>query len=288
MRPESNGAPHAWSIASADGRTIPAYRWTDSDSPVALLVIHGLGDHGRALPYRFLADALSDRYTIFSFDHAGHGPAAKRFGSATEWAVLRGDAAAVAEAVKTQFSPARLVAVGLSMGALLALDAALEWPEVFDGVVAAASPLSAPRTSALTLAAARFLRRTLPALRLSTGIPAEDISRDATARDQYVGDPLFHSRVTARLAVEIVDVMARTRQRLTTLRAPALFMHGTADRITPWDPSLFPSPASPQMCRLYEGAMHNLFIEANRADVFRAMDDWMRSTFSAAASSRTA
>ena len=256
-----------WTIEATDGRVIPAYQSAPAGVPsqTVLLAIHGLGDHGRAIPYQLLAEAATCRgHRVISFDHRGHGPAAQRLGSAASWTELRQDLVSVAKVVRAKYPAARLVAVGASMGGILALDVALSEPLLFDRVIAASAPLGPVRAPRTVLAMARLLGRWAPGVRLRTGFDHRAISRDDELLTEYVSDRFFHDRVTARLAIEILAVVERTRSHADGLGTHTLLLHGLADRIAQWDDT-FLRNAPARICehKLYEGSFHNLFIDTN-------------------------
>lgn len=267
-----------WSVKETDSRSIPIYQSSvAAPSQTVLIAIHGLGDHGQALPYQFLAEAMASRgHRVITFDHRGHGPRAARLGGARSWISLREDLAAVTNVVRAAYPEARVIAVGLSMGALLTLDLALSAPSFFDAIVLASAPLGPVRASKVVLATARFLSQCAPGVRLRARFDPNAISRDHALRNEYVGDELFHDSVTARLASEIVAVAERVRGQGDSLATSTFLLHGLADRIAPWD-STFNRTVPPGICdcKLYEGAFHNLFIDTNRTEVFADLLRWL-------------
>lgn len=92
----------------------------------------------------------------------------------------------------------------------------------------------------------------------------------------YVGDPLFHQRMRAGLAFQLLATIERLRSSPSSVRRPTLFLHGTSDRIAPWDPA-FSDGVRPDLrtVRLFPGLLHNLLLETARADVFGHVADWL-------------
>jgi pimeloyl-ACP methyl ester carboxylesterase len=99
-----------------------------SDRGEVVLCLHGTGRHGG--DWQSLLDALADTHSPIAFDQPGHG----RSGSLDSLGAIdrmRDFTRALAE--KLALRPA--VLVGHSLGAAVALDYALTWPEAVRGLV---------------------------------------------------------------------------------------------------------------------------------------------------------
>lgn len=259
--------PGAYEVAAADGRPIAAYVWPSDAKAQPVLGVHGLGDHGRALPYRLLAAVLADAgYGLVTYDQRGHGDVAPSARGRATWNDLRRDLRVM------HVSLGAPPIVGISMGALLALDHVLAGGDAACPVVAAAAPLGAVRAAPLATLAARHLGAWFPGLNIGVRFDPQWIAADAEAVRLYTGDPLFHRDLGARLAAELLGAIERVHTAAGRLANPLLLLHGTDDRIAPWDAG-FARRAPRGRCtvRLFEGGRHNLFIDSCRAQVFAAV-----------------
>lgn len=180
-----------------------AYRWHLAASrKLPVVMVHGLGDHGRALPYRLLAEVLvAAGFPVWSCDLPGHGEVAPRARGRTRLAALCAELHTLLQQLPTA-TPAALV--GLSMGAVVALSTAACWPAQVAGVVAASLPLGAIRASWASLLAARLLGRVLPGLTVSSGIDLDRVADDAEAVRRYRNDPWVHERVALGLGADLL------------------------------------------------------------------------------------
>ena len=112
---------------------------------------------------------------------------------------------------------------------------------------------------------------------LPTGLPAEDISRDAEVVRAYVADPLVHDLIGARMFTELVGNMDLAHDNAKSVTAPTLVMHGTADKVTPIDGSrrYFEAIASQDKAlETFDGAYHELHNDLCRVEAMDKIVDW--------------
>lgn len=194
---------------TADGWTLCLGRRRPRGTPrgVPVLLVHGLMMNRLALDYgeagRSLAAALAaEGFDCFALDLRGHGASRPEPGAPRRWTLddyLGQDLpAAMAEVAAATGAP-RLVLVGHSQGALLALQAAVRAPAAVAAVVALAPPIR------FTAHAARHLR-VVPAL-AATG--AARLAARMVA--PFVG--LWHPRA-ARLSIQPAEMEAPVFRRM--------------------------------------------------------------------------
>lgn len=291
---------------------IPGWAWTVSPAPLrtastqTVVVVHGLGDHGRALPYRFLAAALvGSGFDVVAYDQRGHGavPAAAR--GAARLPELLADLTTVAQHLQATRGRPPLAVIGLSMGALVVLLTTHRHPHLWRGVVAAAAPIGPVAASPFTVAVAKVLARILPGLPIPSGLDLSQVAADREALATYTGDPHFHTTVRAGLAADllaapqILRALAQTARNQTALTQsagakssgtqgargqrtaisetiPTLLLHGENDTLARWDPT-YAALLPPATCtvRLYDQGRHNLFLDTVREAVFADIASWL-------------
>lgn len=244
-----------------------------------VILLHGLGDHSRSLPYRNLAEFLGGRgWAVYGYDWRGHGRSDGLRMFTPSWQQLRDDLHRFVGLVREQTPNGPLFLVGLSLGGLLALNYAQHHPEGLDGVVVAAPAVDASGVPLPVKLVVPLLSRLLPKASLNPGLDLAHIARDANAVREYTGDPLFQTSTTPRLAAEVLTAMAETRAQAPLWRLPLLILHGEADTIVlPQGSARFfeQITASDKERRSYPDAYHNLFIDSNRGQVFADIADWL-------------
>jgi alpha-beta hydrolase superfamily lysophospholipase len=222
------------SLVAADGVPLSCWRrLAAGEVTAAVLLVHGLNDHSRALPYERLAARLLEQgLAVYGFDLRGHGRSDGPRMYAPSWPALRGDLLQVARAVAEDHG-ARPALCGLSLGGLLCLSAALDEPMAVPAVVAMAPALDASATSPLLRALLPLVVRIAPRLRLDPGLDMTGVTRDEAARAEYLADPLWESKLTPALGAAVIAGLDELLARAAELQAPLLAFHGTADRVVP-------------------------------------------------------
>jgi acylglycerol lipase len=257
---------------------IPCYEWRPPVSPTTTIIaVHGLGDHGRALPYQRLAEALVPRgHRVISYDQREHGGDQRRLGERARLPGLVQDLCTVAQHVRRDSPGTPLVAIGLSMGALVTILACTEQPDLVDGVVAASAPLDPVSAGRMTILAATVLGPVLPGLSLDTGIDVSAVTDNNEDLAAYAGDPHFRTRIRLGLAADLLGATKTLVHRAATLQVPTLFLHGRHDRIAPWGPHVAARlQGGTRVVRVFERGHHNLFLDHGRAEVFREIAQWV-------------
>lgn len=273
------------SFTSTDGLRLQCYRVRPSTNShrARVILIHGLGDHGRSLPYRNLADYLcTHQFAVYGFDWRGHGQSEGPRMFTPTWQNLREDLHTFVSLVQSEAPGESLFLIGLSLGSLLALNYAQYHPDGLSGVVAAAPAVDASGVPPLIKWVIPVLSRLLPGASINPGLDLAHISRDATAVQEYTSDPEFQTHTTPRLAAEVLKAMSETNMQASRFGLPLLILHGEADTIVrPAGSAHFLAQVTvTDKERLtYTGAYHNLFIELNRAQVFADIVHWLERQF---------
>lgn len=269
------------SFTTTDGLRLCCYAVRPSTNPyrARVILVHGLGDHGRSLPYRNLAEYLAVcQFAVYGFDLRGHGQSEGARMFTNTWAELRDDLHCFVKLVQDQAFDEPLFLIGLSLGGLLALNYAQHDPEGLGGVVAAAPAVDASGVPAMIKWVVPIMSRLLPHTAINPGLDLAHISRDTTAVQSYTSDPNFQTHTTSRLAAEVLKTMAETNAQASQFNLPLLILHGEADTIVrPAGSAHFLArvPVADKERLTYTDTYHNLFIEPNRAQVFADIVQWL-------------
>ncbi len=253
------------SFITRDGLTLSTWRLHVAESRVQpVILIHGLGDHSRSLPYLKLGRFLADHgFEVFAFDRRGSGRSAGRANYAETWEELRDDLSRFVDLVEDRCG--RLPAlVGLSFGGLQALDFALASPESVHSCVLMAPALDASGTSPWIRRILPWLARWFPGVSVDPGIDDSALTRDPVVCREYRNDPLWQARTTPAFAILALHAIENVHARAEHLSPPLLVLHGTADRVVPitGTRAVFPRFGSADKTyREIPGAFHALPIE---------------------------
>jgi len=267
------------------GRLALRYRaWEADNVRAAIVVVHGLGEHGGR--YEVFGTSMAGYgFSTYALDLRGHGGSEGRRGHVRSFGVFLQDLDRFRREVQG-FAPEHLplFLMGQSMGGLIALRYQEEYRSAFRGAIISAPWLATampiPRWKVTTAAA---IARVLPALPMSNRIDAGDLSHDAAVVESYRTDPLVHGRITPRLFVEASAAMGLVLQRADRLASPLLFLIPAADRIVDAQLSIQFArqlPSSLTTIKLYPGMYHEPLNEVDRQVVLRDIRDWVAARIS--------
>lgn len=267
-------------MTTRDGFELRVRRNDPASAPRARIVlIHGIGDQVDGVPYVAAAAALTARgFAVRRLELRGHGRSGGRRVCVNTWSDFRDDLGAFVNQVAGERPALPLFLLGVSMGGLIVINYATYRPDGVSGVVALAPALGETGGSRFLLALLPALSRLAPTLPINPRLDLTRLTRDPALQRAYVADPLYQTRVTPRLAAELLAAVADTRARAADLRVPLLVLHGTADTLTsPGASRAFVDRAGVEdrTYRTYDGAYHNLFVETNREEICDDIAAWI-------------
>lgn len=273
------GEGSAWTFRGADGLLLHARGWEVAEPRAALLVAHGLGEHGGRYA-TLAADLGAHGISVFAPDHRGHGRSPGTRGYVRRFAELVDDFEAFRRHVTARLPPGLPVfLLGHSLGGLVAIRHLQEHPDApYAGAVLSAPLLGvALRPPAWKAALAGVLSRLAPGLRLSNEVDPADLSRDEAVVAAYRADPLVHPWITPRLYTGIARAMARATERRDRIRVPLLFVLPGDDRIVlSAAAEAFAKGLTGEVeVRRYPGFRHESLNELGRESVVAGMAVWM-------------
>ena len=293
-----------------------AQSWQPDGEPVGSVVIaHGYAEHsGR---YQRLAATLVDAgWAVHTLDHRGHGRSEGRRAVTDHLQWLMADLDLVVErAAAGDQGPSGPssggqgpsgpssggqgpsgpssggqglpVLLGHSMGGGLAAAYAITHQAKLAALVLSGPTLGMEHTvSAVQRRAMVALSAVAPALG-TIALSADAVSRDPEVVAAYKADPLvFHGKVPARTAREMLRASDLVKARAGELRLPTLIVHGSADKLVPLAGSraLHADAGSPdKTLTVYDGLYHEVFNEPEKDRVIADVVSWLGSHRPAAA-----
>lgn len=262
----------------AKGLSLYYQSWSPQNRAKAIVaIVHGLGSHSgqfdNAVQY-----LIGKGYGVYAFDLRGHGRSPGQRGHINSWAEFREDLNAFLQLIREREPDCPRFLWGHSLGGAIALDYALRFPEVLQGVIVTAPAIGRIGVSPMKIAIGRLLSQVYPRFSLKSGIDREASSRDPNAVSAYAQDTLRHEYGSARLATEFLETVNWIQSHGSDLRLPLLILHGSADRVTHPDSSwafcmqvTFPD----KECYEFPGSYHDLHIDINHHEVFANLGEWL-------------
>ncbi|MUZ73268.1 alpha/beta fold hydrolase [Agrobacterium vitis] len=281
----------------------------ENDEKAILLVNHGLIEHSRRYS-RFAAFMAASGFHVYAHDHRGHGetqaPDAPlgRFARKNGVSLVIEDAKAIRDLASANHPGLPVLLFGHSMGGLIALRTATEFPESFQALAVWNSNFNngiETRFARLVLKIERALKGSdVPSLLMAKATfeawgksvsgrrtLLDWLSRDDAEVDLYANDPLCRFQASNSLWMDVLDLTAQTATlpRLARLRTdlPIHLVGGGQDPATKGgeatralDHRLRQSGLTDVTLTLYPAMRHETLNEIGRDKAMAAFRDWAR------------
>ena len=245
----------------------------------AVIFVHGWGDHsGRYQEIgQFLAKA---GFAAYGLDFEGHGLSPGKRASIADFQHLVDDLSTFVNLIKDKIGKAPLFLCGYSMGGCVCATYVAFHQHSVAGVVFNASALAVSKhISSVKKSLARLLGGAFPWLPLSNLTAGALMSRDPAQIAEYDKDELtYHGKITAGTGRQLLLANERIGAHLDRVIVPFLVLQGTSDTLV--DPEGAKavhalSPSQHKSIHLYPEALHDLFHESNRQQVFTHLKEWL-------------
>lgn len=241
-----------------------------------VIMVHGLGEHVRRYQHwseRFQKEGIG----FIGVDLPGHGKSDGKRGvikSYTETSEMIG---ILMNEYSNTFPGVPVFLYGHSLGAGIVLKYVIEKSPQINGVIATSPWLRlsfAPGKTKILLA--RVMKTLFPSFVQPSGLIPEHLSHDKVVVEAYKNDPLVHDRISASLFYSAESAGVFISGNASSLKIPALVIHGSDDMLTSVDASRdFASKTDLAKFREWDGGYHELHNEPFRDEVFSFILNWM-------------
>jgi alpha-beta hydrolase superfamily lysophospholipase len=258
--------------------------WPVSNPRAVIALAHGIHEHvGR---YEHVAKALNDDgYSVVGVDHRGHGRSGvtgKRTSNIRRFDTYVDDFIALIDRLRRE-QDRPVVALGHSMGGLIAARAALRAQDRMGALVLSGPALKLPMPlGPLRLRAVLAVSRIAPFLALPTS-DVDGLSRNPEVRAATLEDPLcITGPVRLGIARQLYLLSEETRARASEIRVPLLVMHGGEDPITDPEGSrefVANAASADKEFVLWPDDQHEIFNELDQDAVLKRLVDWLDERF---------
>lgn len=233
--PEAEAAPAGidedhFQVTAADGLKLAVRGFPTADGPVVILS-HGIASHQGW--YVGLSRQLRDRgVSVYTADRRGVGQSAGVRGHMRDWKAVVDDLHLVADEASHRLPDRPLHLLGISLGGVFSVAAALDRPGRYQSV-AASTPGFASRVKLPLLRRLRVLRRALfnPTRQYDLPFGVEQLTDREDWRAVLDRDPDRNRRVSARFLVEMVRMQGSVKRRMGELTAPLLVLLAERDQL---------------------------------------------------------
>jgi alpha-beta hydrolase superfamily lysophospholipase len=267
-----------YDLQSGDGMHLYAQEWVpDEDLKGVVCLVHGLGEHsGR---YAHLGEFFATNALVLNtFDLRGHGKSEGPRGHSPSLEFIFDDFSLFLEHSKDRHPNQPIFLYGHSLGGMLVLSYAIKKAPSIKAIIST-SPILCPafEPPAWKITLGRLMYRILPTLAMSNELDRNALSRDPKVVEVYNADPLVHDRISARLAIDMLDGGLWLLDNAQEVRLPTLLIHGTKDEVCSAQASQEFARKAGDICTLksWEGLYHETHNEPEKEEVIKFTLAWI-------------
>jgi len=262
-----------------DGLSLYWKAFIPDSAPKALLhIMHGYAEHIDR--YKNVIDELvPSGYAVAGTDHRGHGRSEGKRCHVKSFDEFIADEKQFAdEIIKPMFPGIPYFVLGHSMGSIIAMNYAEQYPHMRALVLSGTGAGSGPAVPKVLQLLTRILSHLVPGIHVKSPLPADFISRDPEVVKAYVADPLVYDVITPRLGEQLQTYNERGYRNANRLVMPTLIQYGSEDTSFKGQNDLFQAVgASDKTIKVYEGCRHEVYNELPeaRARVLSDLHAWL-------------
>jgi len=262
-----------------EGEKIFSQKWRVEGTVKAVLVlVHGLGEHiGR---YNHVAKFFNHhQISIYGFDHRGHGKSSGKRGHIGSNQFFISDIETMIEMAKKENPGIPVFLYGHSLGGNMVLYFSLFKKPSIKGVICTSPGLGAGEpVPPAKLFAAKILNTILPSMTMDNGLDVHNLSHNPQVIKEYQEDPLVHSMISARLAMDMFSNGDWNVENAGKFNLPLLLLQGEKDHIVNLEKTkqfAAKVPNSLITFKIFPELYHELHNEYEQDQVFNFMLDWI-------------
>ncbi len=264
-------------MTNSAGKKIFTKTWLPEEKPKAnIILVHGIGEYCER--YEHVAAFLNRiGCAVYGFDHPGHGKSEGKRGC-MRYADAFEIISRIKESLLKKEPDIPILIYGHSMGGGVVLAYGTEYPENVKGIIATSPAVGMARPmKPAAVKMIRLLKKVLPDLTISNGLPADGISHDKTVVAKYTGDPLCHDKVSVALGLDLMDWGNTIAAYDKTYPVPLFLAQGSEDRLVdPEASERFALSVKGNITyKRFEGGYHELHNEPDKQKLFDDIAEWI-------------
>ena len=264
---------------SKDGVMLVGREWKPAGAiRGAVCLVHGIGEHTGRYPH--VAAAFNQAgYALLGLDLRGHGQSEGQRGFTPSYDAFLDDLDVALAETRSRNPSQPLFFYGHSLGGNLVLYHAIRRKPALAGVIASSPQLRlAFQPPAWKTFMGRLLFNIYPAFSMPSGLEQAALSHDPEVVRAYAADPLVHDKVSARLAIGLIDVGLWLLEHAAEVSHPLLVYCGGQDRLVSADACREFAAKVKGDCtiKIWEGLYHETHNEPQKAEVLAFVMEWLK------------
>jgi len=251
----------------------------EKETRSVILLIHGLGEHGGRYGADFAQFYTDAGFAIIAPDLPGHGNTPGPRGHIADNSLFLDHIDHFLQKIKEIFPGKPVFIYGHSMGGLLALWFALTRKPLINGMVVTSPGIhTKDPVPAVKKTLARIMNKIMPSFRMDNGLDANLLSHDKNVVSAYVGDPLVHKMISARMGLLFIDHGDWILEHAAENPVNILLMIGENEGIVDKaSVDQFAKTAPRVDYKVWPNLFHEIHNEPEKKDVFAYTLKWLES-----------
>lgn len=279
------GHPHCYKTSMSpqfttyDGTKLHFESHDSAKSKSVLIIVHGLNEHiGR---YHHVVDFFKKDHTIYLYDQRGFGRSEGKRSHVDKFEDYVQDLKSFIKFVRQHHDSEKIFMIGHSMGGQVLLNyLGTETRPLVNGFVTSSPNIRvALQIHPLKRKMGAKVASHLPTLLIAANVSPDLLSHDTSIVNAYRNDPMVSKRLSVRLASEVLSNQEHILDLASSIKIPALMLHGGGDKIC--DPQgsvdFFERLGSKdKTLKIFDGLYHEIFNEFEKETVLGAVATWLQ------------
>ena len=281
-KPDTEKASKEKSNKDKSGGEAPCLSWLNplGKPKAVILCVHGLGLHSGS--YEQFGKAMATRgYAVYAVDVRGFGSwMAAKGREKCDFKHCTDDIVSTLNVLRMANPGVPVFLLGESMGGAIAMDVAAEQPELINGLISAVPAADRFQSKRTDLKVFLHLLTGNRKVNVEKSV-VDKATADPTLREEWTGDPLGRTELSARELVQFQGFMNDNHDRAKKIdRLPVLIVQGGKDKLVKAEGTkeLFEELTTPDKnLAMVNGAEHLVYEEGQFSnEVLDLTDNWIK------------
>lgn len=250
-----------------------------AENAKALVIInHGFAEYGGR--YDYVAQYLKqEAFSVYRYDLRGHGESSGKKGHIDAYQDFIDDCQVIVELARTENPDLPIFMLGHSMGGLVSVLYALQYPDTLSGQILVGPALyRLPQVSGVKYYGIKAMTSLLPKMMIKNPVN-EGLCGDRDVVEAYMNDENILKKASFRMMNQfLISGADKIKAEEKNYQYPVLILHGEKDSIVPVSisASFYQHIASSDKTRIvYPGLYHEILNEKVKDEILSTVTGWL-------------